>query len=114
MFCMRCGKEIKDGHIFCSACQDIMKAHPIPAGTPVQLPQRTASGSPKRRSSSRERKPEEQIHRLRSAVRWLTLGLVVATLAFAFTAVILLRQIDEDAPQEPPKGQNYSTQTEEP
>ncbi len=115
MFCMRCGKELKDGHVFCPECQDIMKTHPIPAGTPIHLPQRNLPGNQRRRGSNRrDRKPEEQIHRLRSAVRWLTLGLVVATLAFAFTAVILLRQFDRDPPPEVPKGQNYSTQTEEP
>lgn len=113
MFCMRCGKELKDSHTFCPDCRESMKDYPIPAGTPVQLLQRTpAAGQKKKAGPRRERKPEEQIQRLRAAVRWLTLALVAAILAFAFTAMILLHQQEEPESPETPRGQNYSTLTE--
>ena len=69
MYCMRCGRELKEGQVFCKSCRELMDRYPVP--------------------------PEEQIVRLRSTVRWLYLLLVVEVLAFAFTAAILLYRLNQ-------------------
>ena len=108
---MRCGRELKSGSTFCEDCQAIMEACPVPSGTPIQLPHREAPVTGKKRSARKRREisPEEQIARLRSSCRWLTLTLVVALLAFAFTAVILLQVLNKEPEPKADLGRNYTT-----
>lgn len=109
MHCMRCGRELKeDTQIFCPSCQERMNSCPVPPGTPIQLPNRQAADPPKKRNARKrkEQKPEEQIARLRHTNRWLTLALIVTVLAFAFTAIILIRTLEEP---EVPLGRNFGT-----
>lgn len=96
MYCMRCGRELKEGQAFCKPCRELMERYPVPPGTAIHIPQRKPLSSPKKKPSHkrRELKPEEQIARLRSTVRWLYLLLVVAVLAFAFIAAILLYRLN--------------------
>lgn len=95
MYCMRCGRELKtEGQAFCPQCLDHMAQYPIAPGTPVQLPHREKAPAVKRERRNRpERKPEEQVARLRFLLRWLLLLLVVMAAAFAFFAVLLLRAL---------------------
>lgn len=109
MFCLRCGTEIKDegSDVYCAACLADMERDPIPQGTAIHLPTRTVAPPPKRPSRKKELKPEEQLARLRTANRWLFLGLVVALIAFLLTAFLLLRTLD--AQQDAPLGRNFRT-----
>ncbi len=115
MSCMRCGRELKNGSTFCEDCQAVMDACPVPSGTPVQLPHREAPVTGKKRSARKRREipPEEQIARLRSSCRWLGIALVVALLAFAFTAGILLQVLNQKpegkTEEKADKGRNYTT-----
>ena len=72
-----------------------MEAYPVKPGTPIQLPPRTeAPATPPKHPRRRIRKPEEQIARLRSTVRWLALALIVTLLAFAATALMMIWLLD--------------------
>ena len=40
MYCMKCGKEVKENQVFCDACLVIMEKYPVKPGTHIQLPHR--------------------------------------------------------------------------
>lgn len=95
MHCMKCGQKLKDEQVFCPECLAVMEAYPVKSGTPILLPHRTDTPvAPPRHSRRKIRKPEEQISRLRSTVRWLALALTVTLLAFGATAVMLFWLLD--------------------
>ena len=78
MNCMKCGREIALGQVFCKECLADMAEYPIKPGTPVLLPAQPSTNSPRRERSPRKpRKPEEQINTLK---KWL-IGLTVSLLA---------------------------------
>ena len=95
MYCMKCGRKLKDNQVFCPECLAVMDAYPVKPGTPIQLPtHHDTPTAPAKSPKKRARKPEEQILRLRSAVRWLTLALVVTLVAFIITAFMMLWLLD--------------------
>lgn len=95
MNCMKCGRKLKDEQVFCPECMAVMEAYPVKPNTPIQLPpQSPTPATPPKYTRRRIRKPEEQIARLRSTVRWLVLALAVALLAFGATALMMFRLLD--------------------
>lgn len=109
MNCMKCGRELPLGQVFCKECLADMENFPVRPDTPVNLPVRETTPQPRRSSNGRKmRKPEEQIARLRKLVLGLGLALLTVILAFAITVSVLLHQINENQDNTLP-GQNYST-----
>lgn len=109
MNCMKCGREIPLGQVFCKDCLADMENYPIKPGTPVQLPTQPAPVPSRRVQPSRKiRKPEEQISQLRKLVLVLSLSLLTVVLAFAITTSVLLHHIEQNKDNTLP-GQNYST-----
>ena len=107
--CMKCGREISLGQVFCKDCLADMEQYPIKPGTPVQLPVQPETVTPRRNTTTRKtRKPEEQIALLRKLVLSLGLALLVVVLAFAITVSVLLHRIEQSKDSTLP-GQNYST-----
>ncbi len=89
MACMKCGKEVSEGQVFCEECLAEMERYPIKPGTPVLLPQRiSVTPQRKRRAGKRTRKPEEQVILLKRATMWLSIVLCLV-LAVAVVSVIL-------------------------
>lgn len=111
MNCMKCGRELKDQKVFCSRCLSEMARYPVKPNTVVQLPSRHTEPVVKKQPRKQEDKPEEQVKKLRSTVRWLGILLIVCLLAFAFTANVLLYFLNQtdDGPE---IGKNYTTQQE--
>lgn len=119
MNCMKCGRELKEETVFCAKCQADMARYPVKPTVVVQLPAHTAAPAPRKRARRKhDLKPEEQIRRLRSALRWAYLLLAVTLAAFALTAFILLRFLERKPPEAPittdPIGRNYTTQESNP
>ena len=86
MRCLKCGREIKDPEVFCELCQEDMSAYPVKPGTPIQLPHRAEAPKKKPPKKKKQLKPEEQIPRLRSNIRLLSLALTGLTvLLFIFS-----------------------------
>ena len=109
MNCMKCGREIALGQVFCKDCLADMATYPIKPDTPVNLPPQTVSNPPRRSKPARKpRKPEEQVAVLRRIVLGLTLALLLVCLAFAVTTYSLSQKICDHTETAPP-GQNYST-----
>lgn len=119
MPCIKCGRKAPENQVFCDACLEDMAAYPVKPGTPIQFPHRSEAPAAKKRAARRKRdlKPEEQIRRLRSAIRWLTLALVVTLIAFCLAAAAMLSLLDrlEDQAQQQtgPIGQNYTVITDD-
>ena len=89
MSCMKCGKAVSEGQLFCESCLAEMERYPVKPGTPVLLPHREALvPQRKRRSVKRPRKPEEQVASLRSTVRLLSV-LLALVLVIAIVSIVL-------------------------
>ena len=109
MNCMKCGREVALGQVFCKECLSVMEQHPVKPDTPVQLPNRAAMAAGRRSTHSRKtRKPEEQISRLRKLVVIQTLALLAVLAGLVITILIVSGQMGDIHPQVLP-GQNYST-----
>lgn len=107
MNCMKCGREIEEGQVFCIDCLKDMANYPVRPGTAVHLPKRPAY-SPMRRTMPKRkvRSQEEIIRRLRLRNRWLSLALTVAILLailLAFPAVQFFLSVEHYD-----LGQNYT------
>ena len=109
MNCMKCGREIALGQVFCKDCLADMAQYPIKPGTPVQLPTQPAVSLPRRERNARKpKKPEEQIAILKKYVIVLSAALLAVALGFSVAVAILTNKL-EDANNNTLPGQNYST-----
>lgn len=115
MNCMKCGRDIQEGQVFCESCLEVMRRYPVKPNTAVQLPNRKdiphrTDHAHSRRSAPKRRQPPSAEEKLKTAMRFLrrilvlwliTLGLLIASL---FPAVKYLLGDTFRLP-----GQNYST-----
>ena len=84
MNCLKCGRELKEGQVFCDICMDAMEKEPIKINTPVMIPVQPKTTPSHRRSLVNA---EEELKRLQKTNQNLILWLTVATIAamlFAF------------------------------
>lgn len=109
MNCLKCGREIALGQVFCKDCLADMDTHPIKPGTPVVLPSHEPIVTPRRINTRKVPKPEDQISVLRKLLLILGLLLLAVSLAFAITTSVLLDRLEEKDSTAAP-GQNYSTE----
>ncbi|MBE6976889.1 MAG: hypothetical protein E7439_06855 [Ruminococcaceae bacterium] len=101
MYCIKCGRKEKGKRVFCQECLDIMEQYPVKPGTPIQLPTYTPPAPPAKASRRRPKKPEEQIRRLRSNLRWMTCAFVLALLAFLLAATMIFWMLKSGSYQPP-------------
>ena len=107
MNCMKCGREIDEGKVFCIDCLKDMEKYPVRPGTAVHLPKRPAY-SPIRRAMPKRKtlSPEEMVKKQRKIIRRLSMALTIASLLaalLAYPAVAYILDNDEFL-----IGQNYS------
>ena len=69
--CLKCGREIEEGQVFCNDCLVQMAKYPVKPGTAVQLPSRGSAAVSKKVHSRRRTKaaPEEQLEALKKRIR---------------------------------------------
>ena len=91
MNCMKCGKETVGNHVFCQECQEIMRAHPIKPGTPIQILPRPARAVEKR---TRELSDKELLQQYRKIIRWLTITVAVLCGVVCLLVVLFLLTIE--------------------
>ena len=114
MNCLKCGRDIDEGQMFCGSCLEVMEKYPVKPNTAVQLPRRDDSvpvkkAAPKRRQllTAEEKLQSAKRFLRRILILWLiTLGLLIASLHPA------IRFLMGDSIKLP--GQNYSTFSTEP
>lgn len=78
MYCLRCGRDTQDDHVFCDLCHQNMDSYPVKPGTAIHLPHRTDPTPVKKKA--RRVTAEEQVVQLRKSLRR----------ARAFIAVLIL------------------------
>ena len=107
MYCMKCGREIEEGQVFCPDCLLVMAKYPVKPGTAVLLPKRREASFVKRAVPRRKLvTPEEQIRKLRKTIRTMFIVWLVTFLLFCaalYPAVLYLKEDMHFLP-----GQNYS------
>ena len=111
MNCLKCGRKIDDGQVFCTDCLVQMEKYPIKPGTAVVLPNRVEAPQI-RKNSPRFRvalSQEEQLRLLKRRVHNLTLALAIVLLLFAGLAFFTGHLLRSQA--QPRPGQNYSSVT---
>lgn len=110
MYCLKCGSDVKLPNVFCDPCLEKMESAPVPSDAIVHIPERPVLAVEKK-TRKKKRTDAQRIHALR---RWsifqslviLALCAVICLLAYQ----TLLSQNNAAKPQQPPKGQNFSTQ----
>ena len=109
MNCMKCGREITLGQVFCKECLTDMEAYPIAPGTPVPMFDVHVATAPKRTAPPRkQKKPEEQVVGLKRWVTALSVILMAVVLGFSMITAILLHRLEEQETN-PSNDQNYSS-----
>lgn len=110
MYCLKCGKETADTHIFCDRCLRVMSDYPVKPDTKVHLPHRTESAAPKKQPRKRQLQPEEQLVLMHRMIRRLIAALVVVTVLFVLSAAGLAYTYKNSA-DTPTVGRNYTINT---
>lgn len=111
MQCMKCGRDVESGQVFCDECREVMSRYPVKPGIVVQLPHRNQQAmkkTPARRRTTQS--PEEQLSALRRTVRrqiLLILLLAVAVIGLSWLSVKLYT----DGEKKVLPGQNYYSVT---
>ena len=107
MNCLKCGREIDEGQVFCGDCLLDMQKDPVKPGVPVLLPPQ-AKEEPSQKAHPRRRgkpTPDDQIRSLRIRVRVLAALLAVCVVLLAVLSLLRLRSYRKGQPL---PGQNYS------
>jgi len=86
--CMKCGRDIEEGQVFCPDCLAVMAKYPVKPNTAIQLPHRKDGPGPKKAHPRRRQppKPEEKVEAMKKWLRFLlamwliTLLLLIASL----------------------------------
>ena len=110
MYCLKCGKETEDSHIFCQHCLSVMDDYPVKPDTKVHLPHREAAAVPKKQPRKRPLQPEEQLAQMHRLVRRLIAALVAVTVLFALSAAGLAYTY-KNSENTPTVGRNYTINT---
>lgn len=109
MYCLKCGEQCQQGQVFCEACTEDMKLHPVKPDAVVQLP---PEPQPTKQFYYRPLwTSEEQIRKLTQKNRLLTCLLVI-TLVLAILFATISTNAVRDVLKQRLKGQNYTTLTQ--
>ena len=111
MHCMKCGREIEDGNVFCPTCIQKMAKYPVKPGTAVHIPYRAPETALKKGATKkRPLTTEEQNIKLKKAVRGMGVTIGSLLLILAITVMVLYQSLDTQTQgKEQGIGRNYST-----
>ena len=111
MGCMKCGRDLKEGQLFCESCLEVMAKYPVKPGIAISLPAHKESGvimKPHKRRRQ-EPTPDEQIRSLRVRLR---IAVIAWLVTLALLCVMLFPYAVDLFTEDPPlPGQNYTTVT---
>lgn len=114
MNCMKCGREIPAGQVFCDGCLDVMKKYPVKPDAAVHLRRRAEQSAPKKQTARRRQlSPEEQLPLVKRSNRRLTLCVVLLSLLLTAACVVAIMQLWQ-MHTEPPAPPSYSNSTSDP
>ena len=106
MYCLRCGRETRDDHVFCDSCAESMKKYPVRPGTAVLLPRHKETAAVRKARRHTPAAPKEQIRKLRKQRRVLVILVLILLLALAASITAGLFYVRREDQSVKP-GQNY-------
>ena len=106
MQCMKCGRDVEPGEVFCELCLEEMQKYPVRPGTAVVIPHRPERTVPKR-PAKRQPTYEEQLVKYRKLNRVLVALLFIYMVIAGVLASLSLSGYSTEAGKYLP-GQNYS------
>lgn len=107
MKCMKCGRDVEPGQVFCPACLEDMEAHPVNPNVTVRLPRRPEPAQHRKPARKKIISEEEQIRLLKKRLRICTWILVAAVAVIVALTIPTVRYLVEETISSLP-GQNYS------
>lgn len=110
MECMKCGRSIDPGQVFCESCLKGMEAYPVRPGTPITLPRRTATPSKKAQPRRRALTHEELTVIQRKTIKRLWVALLCTLLCLAVSVALMLHFASNQEVHSN-IGQNYNTRS---
>ena len=111
MQCMKCGREIPAGQVFCEGCLKDMEKYPIKPGTVVQLPQ-TPKAAPAKKQHGYRRpaiQPAEHVKILQRRL-FVVSAMLALTIMMMVSGFLLTAEYIQKNQSKPLPGQNYSTE----
>ena len=108
MYCLKCGNETENEQVFCQRCLDRMEQYPVKPGTIARIPHRSTNTALKKQNRRKAHSLEDQVIRLRVAIRTMLtiLGAALVVLGiFAWLYFDALNKLSEMP--ESSKGTNY-------
>ena len=111
MQCMKCGREIPAGQVFCDECLKDMEKYPVKPGTAIHLPP-PLKAVPAKKSNVNRRpalQPVEQVKILKQRLFFVS-AMLILTLMLMISGFLLTAEFIQDSQSKPLPGQNYSTE----
>ena len=109
MNCMKCGREVTEGSVFCPDCLADMEKFPVRPGTVVLLPKKDP---PPPKKSPRKKKPtltpEEQIPQMKKKIWTLRIISILLILLLCAISIMTIR-VSTELDWQKFLGQNYHT-----
>lgn len=107
MKCMKCGRDVEAGQVFCPECLKGMEDYPVNPNVTVRIPRRPDPAQSRKQPRRKQASEEEQIRALKKRTRilfWILVAAVVVIIALTIPAVrYMLEQTISMLP-----GQNYT------
>ena len=110
MQCLRCGREVEEGQVFCFLCESIMVKHPVKPNTVVTIPERSVRI--RTTPSRKPQRPEEDTDQLRRTILQLRLWVCMLMAALMLCVAALTWQ-ELQRSKGPAIGQNYNSIVEQ-
>ena len=112
MQCMKCGREIPAGQVFCEECLAEMAEYPVKPGTVVTLPNRLKQTASRKTANHRPAVSlEGQVKKQGKIIRGLSWCLTLSTVLLIAVSALMVSLLTEESEQALP-GQNYSAEGE--
>ena len=108
MQCLRCGREIDEGQVFCFLCESVMVRHPVKPNTVVTIPERPAAAPSSPVSRKPQPQPAEDTSHLHRTILQLRLWVCMLMAALMLCVGVLTWQ-ELTREQKPAIGQNYTS-----
>lgn len=113
MYCLKCGRETENEHVFCNGCLNVMEKYPVKPGTHINLPKRETTAVQKKSSRRRALKPEEQVIQLKKSLRrtrFIVVLLILAVIGMGVLNWWYMKKMSVEPEKEAPIGQNFTVE----
>ena len=108
MNCIKCGRDIEEGQVFCPECLGVMEKYPVKPGIAIQLPKRKETPLQKKPYPKRRQAPTAE-EKNQSMKKWLRSVLILWFITLALLAATSYPTVEYVMDKYlPAMGQNYT------